>query len=92
MTVVCYMQVMGMTTAIGVLEGTDSRYFAIALVFSLVVSVAQRQQLPCFPPAFVLPRWHCASWGRRGGLSRSGRASQTCNLLRRACFMLEGTE
>lgn len=29
---------MGLTTAIGVLEGTDSKYFAIALVFSLIVS------------------------------------------------------
>lgn len=29
---------MGLTTAIGVLEGTNSPMFAIALVFSLIVS------------------------------------------------------
>ena len=30
-------QVMGLTSALGVLEGTDSKYFAISLVFSLIV-------------------------------------------------------
>lgn len=29
---------MGLTSAIGVLEGTDSKFFAISLVFSLIVS------------------------------------------------------
>ena len=33
-------QVMGLTTAIGVLQGTNSPMFAIALVFSLIVSRA----------------------------------------------------
>jgi uncharacterized protein len=30
--------VMGLTTALGVLQGTNSPFFAIALVFSLIVS------------------------------------------------------
>ena len=36
----CAPQVMGLTTAIGVLQGTNSPMFAIALVFSLIVSAA----------------------------------------------------
>lgn len=38
---------MGLTTAIGVLEGTNHPMFAIALVFSLIVSLAPCCWLPC---------------------------------------------
>jgi hypothetical protein len=60
------LQVMGMTTAIGVLEGTGSRYFAIALVFSLIVS-----------GCVAAPRkgcWHRSHTGR-GLLNVQGLAS-----------------
>ena len=34
-----WLQVMGLTTSVGVLEGTNNPLFAICLVFSLIVSV-----------------------------------------------------
>jgi hypothetical protein len=40
-------QVMGLTTAIGVLEGTNSPMFAISLVFSLIVSIAALSMHAC---------------------------------------------
>lgn len=59
-------QVMGLTTAIGVLEGTNHPMFAIALVFSLIVSptpcCAYCAALPALlPPAVrLLPPLGCA--------------------------------
>ena len=43
-------QVMGLTTALGVLEGTNSHLFAISLVFSLIVSAYRGGGLCCLWP------------------------------------------
>ena len=41
---------MGLTTALGVLEGTNSHLFAISLVFSLIVSAYRGGGLCCLWP------------------------------------------
>ncbi len=51
---------MGLTTAIGVLQGTNSPMFAISLVFSLIVSLAALSQVPAHPVALQSALRHAA--------------------------------